>query len=1226
MSSRTKTILFISFLTAIFTVSCSDDKAQKGTLDPTSFRAPITKAFEFTESKPIEWQVIDPDSIDLPQTYPLDIDKIPSQPFSISEFKPLKSPMKESPLDWDPNNRMKLEFDTIPIEKKISILPTPVVTRMNQPSALSGTSSVVLQLSRAEGLPGNDIRKIIQNEDGTYWIATFDGRLSLYNGDELYTYNYLRIWDIEIDQDGKLWMATENGIYVLDFKKKNQTHFLTKQVMLSLLCDHQNQMWMTHWQKGTYVMDSEVEHLRRITNPGFKGIRPNYPLMEDRNHNIWLLSQSGDQTVTSLIGEDRKSYTNIRYSGGYHFLDSDNRMWMTSVSGAHGISLDDKTVRTLNEKDGFNEEARFWEDAQFYEEDNQGRLWMINSDSIHVLNKAYTKVKSISTSSPVRFGNTIKDKRGVIWIGTATNGILLVDPDGPLAEVLDESDGLMDSQIRSMEEDHRGDVWLGTQDGIHIYNPSTRTLKAIDDATLQNPNSRQIFFIKEFEKDNVFVDGDQQGFFIINRAEKVLTRYLTTQDIAQRIFGALKDEEGTYWLGSSNGLAVYNPVSNELKTISEESPQLDADWVSCILDDGSDRYWLGTSNGLVVIDPDKNTIRYLREEEGLSHNTVHQIIQKEDGTLWVATDGGISIIDPVSQTITNLGEAEGLVPDAVYSLQEKDSSLYIGTVDGLLLVKPPADLNTPWNFFNYSAGQGFLSNDYNRRASLLLPNGQLWFVSGPVWKLTILTQDPVIDTVPCPVFITGLTIMDEKRSFDRMADLRPYVETGDTLWSGDGNQLFTKNTLPQDSGYVFDHHIQWDSLSSPYKLPIGLQLPYDQNYLQFSFANFCVLNRDKISFRYMLVGADDRWIYAGQEHQSKNYFNLSPGAYTFRVATRGIEGQWGDPAEFSFRIFPPWWQTWWAYLAYAIISVGGIGAIVQYRSRRLKKENRLLEEKVTQRTNELRETISNLKSTQSQLIQSEKMASLGELTAGIAHEIQNPLNFVNNFSELNQELVEEASEELSKGDVEETAAILKDLGENSEKINHHGKRADAIVKGMLAHSRSGKGEKVPTDLNSLADEYLKLSYHGLRAKDKSFNAEIKTDFDPNLPKVNVVPQDIGRVLLNLINNAFQAVHERSKEADSEYLPLVTITTKLTTNDQILITIKDNGPGIPDDIKDKIFQPFFTTKPTGQGTGLGLSLSYDIVKAHGGKLTVESTANLHTTFKLTIPMNGKKRNT
>ncbi|MCZ4410067.1 ATP-binding protein [Cryomorphaceae bacterium 1068] len=1229
MIAKTKTILFLSILTAVFAVSCNDDEAEKRALDPTAFRAPVTSTFKLTEPIPIEWQVIDPDSIDPPQTYPLDIDKIPSQPFSINEFKSLKSPMEESPLDWDPNDRIKLEFDTIPIEKKISILPTPVVTRMDRPQTLEGTTSVLLQLSRNQGLPSNDIRKIIQNDDDTYWIATFDGGLCLYNGNELYTYNVLRIWDLEKDRDGKLWVAAENGIYVLDFKKKTQTHFLKMQVMLSLLCDHQNQIWMTHWENATYVMDSEMEYLRRISNPGFLGIRPNYPLMEDRNHNIWLLSQSGDQTVTSIIGKDRQDYTNIPLSGGYHFLDRDNRMWMTSVSGTFGISLDDRTVRTLNKKNAFNEKAQFWEEAQFYEEDNQGRLWMINSDSIHVLNKEYTKMKSIATNSPVRFGSTVKDKRGVIWIGTATKGILLVDPNGPFAELLDESDGLMDGQIRSMEEDHRGDVWLGTQDGINIYSPSTKTLKAIDDATLQNPNSRNIFFIKEFEKDNLFVDGDQQGFLIINRKEKVLTRYLTTQDIAQRIFGALKDEEGSYWLGSSNGLAVYNPVSNELKTIPEESPQLDADWVSCILDDGSGLYWLGTNNGLVIIDPDKNTIQYLRESEGLCHNSVTKVIKREDGTLWVATVEGISIIDPINQTITNLGEAEGLVPDAVYNLQEKDGTIYIGSVDGLLLVKPPADPNTPWNFFNYSAAQGFLSNDYNRSAGVLLANGQLWFGSGPIWKLTILTQDPVIDTVPCPVFITGLTIMDEKRSFDRMADLRPSVETSDTLWSGDGKQLFTKNTLPQDSGYVFEHNIQWDSLSSPYQLPIGLQLPYDQNYLRFSFANLCALNRDKISFRYMLAGADDRWIYAGLEPQSKNYFNLTPGAYTFRVATRGINGQWGTPAEFSFRISPPWWRTWWAYLAYATLAFGGIWLIVQYRSRRLKKENRLLEEKVTQRTDELRETISNLKSTQSQLVQSEKMASLGELTAGIAHEIQNPLNFVNNFSEVSNELIDEMAEEVEavktrhalsqqqdssqdKESLTEITDLLSDVKSNLEKITHHGKRADAIVKGMLAHSRSGKGEKSSTNLNALAEEYLKLSYHGLRAKDKTFNADFKTDFDPDLPKVNVVPQDIGRVLLNLINNAFQAVNGVSN-------PTVTVKTERTTSNELRISITDNGPGIPDEIKDKIFQPFFTTKPTGEGTGLGLSLSYDIVKAHGGGIQVESSEIKGTRFSIQIPL-------
>jgi len=245
-------------------------------------------------------------------------------------------------------------------------------------------------------------------------------------------------------------------------------------------------------------------------------------------------------------------------------------------------------------------------------------------------------------------------------------------------------------------------------------------------------------------------------------------------------------------------------------------------------------------------------------------------------------------------------------------------------------------------------------------------------------------------------------------------------------------------------------------------------------------------------------------------------------------------------------------------------------------------------------------------------VQSEKMASLGELTAGIAHEIQNPLNFVNNFSEVNKELLIELKEAINKGNIDDANTIANDVIENSEKINHHGKRADAIVKGMLQHSRSDTGTKEPTNINALADEYLRLSYHGLRAKDKSFNATINTDFDKSIGNINIVPQDIGRVLLNLYNNAFYAVSERRKLLATSYEPLVSVTTEKSGN-QIFITVSDNGNGIPQKVVDKIFQPFFTTKPTGQGTGLGLSLSYDIVKAHGGEIKVETREGEGTEF-------------
>lgn len=291
-------------------------------------------------------------------------------------------------------------------------------------------------------------------------------------------------------------------------------------------------------------------------------------------------------------------------------------------------------------------------------------------------------------------------------------------------------------------------------------------------------------------------------------------------------------------------------------------------------------------------------------------------------------------------------------------------------------------------------------------------------------------------------------------------------------------------------------------------------------------------------------------------------------------------------------------------------------------NRRNSELDRLVSERtaeLTKQRNELQETVKLLQATQAQLIQQEKLASLGELTAGIAHEIQNPLNFVNNFSEVSMELIDEMEVELNKGDTAEAIAIATDIKQNLEKIIHHGKRADGIVKGMLQHSRAGGDAKEPTDINKLADEYLRLSYHGLRAKDKMFNAELITRFDEALPQINLVGQDIGRVLLNLFNNAFYAVNQKKKTQGSDYKPAVSVTTS-TEKGYVLIAVRDNGTGIPDEIREKIMQPFFTTKPTGEGTGLGLSLSYDIVvKGHGGKIDIISEEGAYTQFEIRLPI-------
>ena len=343
---------------------------------------------------------------------------------------------------------------------------------------------------------------------------------------------------------------------------------------------------------------------------------------------------------------------------------------------------------------------------------------------------------------------------------------------------------------------------------------------------------------------------------------------------------------------------------------------------------------------------------------------------------------------------------------------------------------------------------------------------------------------------------------------------------------------------------------------------------------------------------YKLAAAAEDSFYNGEKAQQASVLLLQEKEKEQEIIT--------TKKEFKNKLLL--YSSFGALLIIAIVTI-----FLLHNNRQQKRSNKKIEK-----------AYLDLKYTQAQLIQSEKMASLGELTAGIAHEIQNPLNFVNNFSDVNKELIEEANNEIDKGNVSEVKSILTDIKENEGKINHHGKRADAIVKGMLQHSRTSTGQKELTDINALCDEYLRLAYHGLRAKDKSFNAEIKTDFDSNIEKINVVPQDMGRVLLNLFNNAFYAVNEKNKMAGENYKPLVSVKTKKVKG-TIEVSVEDNGNGIPGSIKEKIFQPFFTTKPAGQGTGLGLSLSYDIVKAHGGELNVETTGDKGTVFSIQLPV-------
>ena len=1114
---------------------------------------------------------------------------------------------------------------------------------------MPNTTSGILQFSEDEGLPGSIITASLTDKNGMVWLATNKG-LCRYTGDNLFVYSFLNktpqgsdytISHISEDHSGRIWLSTSgDGIYILDIDNGILFHNNAYPYGANIICDHSGMIWLTYYANGLYIINPQKETIKNIL-PYDKRNEENLvlSLIEDQYHNIW----TGSPGYISILDSSRQKIKKITRKQGLDinypisfFEDSNGDMWTSSSAREiNFISLKNKTINTINANNGFTGRV------MAFTEDGKGAIWAVQKDTILIFNQNRNAVKNLITNVKMidlqtgDRGTFFSDKHGNIWVGSVDKGVVIIDSKGPLPENIDSKNGLIDNNVWGLMEDKNDNIWISTHRGLNIYEPYNNRVRTLG-AKQGLPDDR-ISRINEFDKDNIFVS-TVAGFSIINTLKKTLTNYGKEQGLSNyNLFKSVMDDKNQLWLSSLNGIAIYDISKNNLKVVNKSTGLL-SNTIWDMQVDLHGNIWAGTDSGIVIINTVNNTLHYLSESEGLCNNIVQKMVVRSNGEIWVATQKGISIVDPGKSIITNLSGKEGLMPETIYDLVEQNNKLYAGSSDGLIIITKPGtntiEKNTAkWNIINYGKREGFPYNDYNQNTGMATKNGQTWWGITPV--LTIVTQQPVADTIASNVYLTRITIMDQSPSFASYTTINNQLENNDTLWDALKKKYYVKNNLPKDSGYLQSNNIEWDSITSLFKLPVGLSLPHNQNAINFSFTNNEIKGREKIVYCYILEGADKKWSDISGRPFSKNYYNLSPGKYTFKVATKGFNGLWSKPDEINFTIRSPWWQTWWAFLLYAMLAAFIISTYARYRSRQLQLKNIDLENKIKQRTAELTTSIEDLKSTQTQLIQSEKMASLGELTAGIAHEIQNPLNFVNNFSEVNKELLLEMKDEMDKGNLEDAKAIANDVIDNEEKINHHGKRADAIVKGMLEHSRSNSGQKEPADINALADEYLRLSYHGLRAKDKSFNATMKTDFDDQIGNINIVSQDIGRVLLNLINNAFYAVNEKKKSsaqtpegekntAFENYQPTVTLTTKRLNStsgdvDKVFISVKDNGNGIPQKLVDKIFQPFFTTKPTGQGTGLGLSLSYDIIKAHGGTINVDINEGKFTEFVIQLPL-------
>ncbi|MBN2173872.1 MAG: GHKL domain-containing protein [Bacteroidales bacterium] len=572
---------------------------------------------------------------------------------------------------------------------------------------------------------------------------------------------------------------------------------------------------------------------------------------------------------------------------------------------------------------------------------------------------------------------------------------------------------------------------------------------------------------------------------------------------------------------------------------------------------------------------------------------------------------------------------DGLSNNVVYNILEDSSgNIFLGTNEGITVLKgglDPSGKNLARSGIeNFSQKAGYPIKDISNNNSMFLDNrGVLWAGTGD--KLVRFNYESIHRSKVAPkVFIRDVKINNENISWYSLLkpdskEIRPGNHYAPP-YENNEQHVFGKVLTRNERDSLSDKFgsIRFDSINPFHAIPENPVFPNSFNSIGFDFVGVETRRPFLVQYQYKLEGYDDDWRLPNTA-SSAAYGNLPFGEYTFLVKAESSDGIWSEPISYPFEILPPWYRTWPAYLFYGLLLMLGIYLVDRIQRRRLiARERQRTMKRELEQAKEIEKSYLELKVAQAQLIQSEKMATLGELAAGIAHEIQNPLNFVNNFSEVSAELAAEIIDEINKGNTDEVKEITSDLIQNLEIINQHGKRASSIVKGMLEHSRTSKGEKRPIDINDLADEFLRLSYHGLRVKDKSFNANFKMIADGNLPKVNVVPQDIGRVFLNLINNAFYACSERKKQDKVDYEPMVEVITK-KVNGNVEIRVKDNGTGIPPGVIDKIFQPFFTTKTSGQGTGLGLSLSYDIIKAHGGELKVETEAGLGTEFIVTLPI-------
>ncbi len=1120
----------------------------------------------------------------------------------------------------------------------VAAVVVPDLRAWAQAPDLADEAITFRHVTAEQGLPSGVVLDVAQDALGFVWIGTDEG-LVRYDGIDMVTYRRSAdstslgsnvIQAIEPAPGGALWIGTAAGLDRYDPRSDRfrRVTGLPSTDVRAIAVDDVGNAWVGTTAGLAFVgADGAVAGVERRRTRG---------LPHDAVNALWL-APNGDLWVGTGDGLAR------RRDGAYRTVRPDSLGGL----GAFAVSA-------------IAPSERF------------GLLVGTQGDGLLAFDRSAGSFSRVGIGGDVAaraVTDVFEGPTGTVWVGTLGGGLrrLGLGASARTYEAVAEDPGsLSDDEVSSLLLDRQGILWVGTYGGLDRFDRARGTavrLRRTDDPTSLSSNDVRAVLVG---RDGTLYVGTDRT---LDRSDdgRVFTHTRVGDDGAA-VSALYQDEAGQVWAGTEGaGLYRVRPSGLEREAAVGEAT------VTSLLETDDGRFWVGTrASGLVELDRRTGELDVLRRGDGLASNEVRALAQDADGRLWVATARGVCRVggrvtclpvDPADPSALGDGDARALHARA-------DGTLWVGTAGGFYRVDTRANTVT-----SYRAEGSDLPDD-GVTAIVEDEAGFLWLSTGD----GLARFEPVTET-----FYRRLSGQDVERTLGgaatRAPDGRLLFGSARGLVAFYPQALTARNANPPDiviTGVEVDGQTvapgEDGILDVAAPLADEIDLGPDQAYLTIQYAGLHFSDPARNTYRYRLLGLYDDWREAETSREA-TFSALPPGRYTFEVEAANADGvgfDEGRAATVGVVVRPPWWRTWWAIgLFLGLIGFAVVRADRWQRARLLRQERERAgrreaelraetaeaeQRKATaeaaalsaenerkaaelERTREveaantkleaanarLETSLHDLKATQDQLVQSEKLASLGQLTAGIAHEIKNPLNFVNNFADLSVELAQELRDEMGEAPdrpvgavLDEVGDLLDDLQDNARRIREHGQRADRIVRSMLLHSRGGSSERGRVDLNRFIDEYVNLAFHGARANDSDFQVEIVRDFDPAVGDVEVVPQEFGRVLINLLTNAFHAVQERARAGADGYAPAVTVRTR-RRGDEAEVDVADNGTGIPAAVKARIFEPFFTTKPTGEGTGLGLSLAHDIVTSvHSGRMEVESVEGEGTTFHVTLP--------